>query len=390
MVKLESLSKGENMVVAGHYITEASLKHWVNSEVRLDVLHVVGSPAANWPMPSWFAEKSSRWTAQLKRIGFKAAAIVPQGLGKATSEDQFLEFILQLRPRMIVSRAFSIDSHRLPWLALRAPDIDFIQMNHTPSSFMLGRGRLGPESWVDAIDASKELENFWVGSVSLRDTEVTQMASPDARACWIPNPCRDDLYAEMSDFKVRDKEHLTIGLAGRVNYQKNFKNQLDAVAILARQRPVDLHLFLGHELMQGMASDLANYAARYLRAAGVKLKIMHFLPPLELIAYAKQHFDLFLQATFDESFGYLTWEMMAAGVPTISSESPEVVGVATVDPTSVTGIVEAMKMISDDQLTYRQAAIERARKIQENNNHYFDMFFRQRLEGHQNEQALSA
>ena len=362
-----------------HYISTATLKRWMDDDTSLEVLHVVGPTSTAWPMPTWFLEKSSRWTAQLKRTNIAAAALVPQALGRAITEQELFETLLRLKPKILVSRAFAIETAHLAWLALRAPGTTFVQMNHTPNSFMLGGHRFGPVSWLDAVEASQSLKNFWIGSVSSRDTDMTRTISPNAKACWIPNPCRDDLFADPDKKSKAENHRLTIGLAGRVNYQKNFKNQLDAVAIIGQQRPTALHLFIGTELETGMAKDLVDYARRYLKTAGVDVQVMPFIPPLELIDYAKQHLDIFLQVTFDESFGYLTWEMMTAAVPTISSPSPEITGVETADPTNVIDIAKAITSVAKDIDKHRKNAVEKAKNVQINNNKNFNKFFNQRL-----------
>ena len=362
------------------YVTESNIDDYLLGKQKLDVLQIVESEKTPWPLPLWFLEKSSRWTARLRELGFHAAALVPKSLGSSITLPELLETVIRLKPLMVISRAFAIEAIHLKWLATRASDILFLQMNHTPNSFVLTPGRHGLVSWAKALESSVYSDNFLFGTVSERDARVAKVMAPEAKVLWIPNPCRTDLYENYTEGSSALSGYVHVGLAGRVNFQKNFKNQLDAIAIFSENNPVFLHLFLGPEYLKGMRMEVGNYARQILTKKGAAIQILPFIPPLEFINYAKRNLDLFLQATFDESFGYLIWEMMAAGIPTITSSGLEIPSTVSVPPTDVLGVVDAMTNLMQDLPAKKSLSVKLAREIECRNNRRFDEFFYKQLQ----------
>ncbi|MET1410915.1 glycosyltransferase [Roseibium sp. HPY-6] len=341
---------------------------------RLDVLHVTAALDWPWPLPGWFAEKSSRWCARLSSLGYNARALVPQAVLPGCSRDDLIEIILRLRPRMVVSRAFALRGRDLERLALEQPDVLFLQSNHTPNSFLLEPGSASPEGWLEAVEAARRSPSVYLSSVGERDIAGTSHLAGPGKILWIANPCDTKLIQQ----PIRDREdrtRLSIGLGGRSNHQKNLKNQLDAVALVARTRPVELVLFLGHECAPGIREGLRRYAHGVFDALHQPVRIYDFVPPHLLSSHARAEIDIFLQGSFDESFGYLNWEMMAAGVPTLTSNDIEVPGTITANPVDIVGMSGAILQIAEDLPAYREAAIRRAQEVALRNNRCFDRVF---------------
>ena len=355
------------------FLTYESLQHIASNPESIDVLHIVGSEHASWPPERWFLNKTGRWCQRLNSLGYIARAVLQSVIPPALNNEVFFELVHLIRPRVIVSRAFSLSSNQLAWLALRMPDTHCIQVNHTPASFHVWPKSRGPVQSLQAIKCSKDLDNFSYALVSERDYCYARSLFPDAKILHIPNPCRRYIDPDLSSGA---KCHPTgsIALAGRVNFQKNFRTQLDAVALLARSCPVQLHLLLAREQIQGMREEITSYARALAAEARFQIRIFSFLPPQNFLDYLASKIDILLHVSFDESFGYLPWEAMDAGIPVIGGPAS---GPATVraDPTSVSDIKHKIEGVFADLKALRESSHNVAETILQKNNSGFDKQF---------------
>ncbi len=345
---------------------------------QVDVIHVTGAIGWPWPIPYWFLEKTSRWSRRLAQLGFNAKALVPSGIMPNITNEDLVDILSFLRPRMIISRSFALRARDLEALALTIPDTVLIQSNHTPNSFMLTDATGSPLEWLDCLDLAKTYEKVYLSTVSRVDAEATAKLAPERKIRWIANPCRAELIVSPRLESTR-KEKLTIGLSGRTNFQKNLKNQIDAVALIAKETPLDFILILGHEVLPSARETVGRYAKQLLSTLGSNVSVLNFVEPETLRNIALEKLDLFLQVTFDESFGYLNWEMMAAGVPTITSPNIDILGTATAETTRMSSIKSAIESVISDLPRHSKLANEYATNIAKKNNLNFDNNFKELL-----------
>ena len=209
--------------------------------------------------------------------------------------------------------------------------------------------------------------------VSERDYGYARSLFPDAKILHIPNPCRSYIDPDLSS-GVKCQPTRSIALAGRVNFQKNFRTQLDAVALLARTCPVQLYLLLAREQMEGMRAEITSYANALAAEVGFQIRVFPFLPPQHFLDYLSNKIDILLHVSFDESFGYLPWEAMDAGIPVIGGPAS---GPATVraDPTSASDIKDKIEAVFADLRALRESSRHVAKKILQENNTGFDKQF---------------
>lgn len=357
------------------FLKTKELKKLGDSNSQLDVLHIIAGIDRAWPLPSWFAEKSTRWVSFLRKLGYQAKAYVPQFIFPNADRDIHIEIIQRIKPRILISRAFALRGRDLGRMAMVLPDTFFIQSNHTPNSFMLEDTCDSPEAWLESVNVTQFNNNVFLSSVSEMDVNGTQHLS-NKKIIWIPNPCEIN---GCHNSRVKQNNLLVIGLGGRTNYQKNLKNQLDAIALVARKKPIKTILFLGKEASPGMREGFRRYAQNLFKDIGSELQVLEFVTPAQLGEYAKHHIDLFMQISFDESFGYLNWEMMSKGIPTITAPNIETLGTITANPTNIVEMANAILMASDELDSYKEKSFKIACEVARNNNKAFANAFKSML-----------
>lgn len=355
------------------FLLKPDLDAALAGELSLDVLHVTGALSWSWPLPRWFIEKTSRWTRRLQQLDINARALVPQALMPGCTRDNLIDFIALVQPSIVVSRSFCLRGRDLEALSHLCPRTIFLQSNHTPNSFMLQADDSSPSGWLESLEAARTNAQVYLSTVSKFDSESLAPLAPSGKLIWMPNPCDDGLIRSAPDLERSGREdHVpTIALAGRTNFQKNLKNQIDAVALVAQKRRLKFELMLGHDVMPGMREALRNYAQQLLGRLVDRVTVTEFVPPDVLAERASRDFDVFLQVTFDESFGYLNWEMMAAGVPTITPSNIQVPGSATADPVRIASIATEIEKVLDAPQNYRMRSLEQARTVAADNNAHF-------------------
>lgn len=344
----------------------------------IDVLHVTGAIGWSWPLPFWFLRKTARWSERLRRSGFNARALAPTAILPRPTRADLIDLVETIAPRVVVSRSFTLRGRDLEALALSLPHTVLVQSNHTPNSFMIDETTGSALDWLDSLDAARRNETVYLSTVSRADAAATAPMTREGRVLWLPNPCDGPGPPVRRRDPPADRP-VEIGLAGRTNYQKNLKNQIDAIALLGRERRVRTHVFLGHGIGSGMREEMRRYALAILERHGVEARVHEFVGNAVLRRFAATTLDLFLQVTFDESFGYLNWEMMDAGVPTVTGPGIDLTGVETAHPTRILEIVAAMRAILADMPAARDRAERQAARCARENNDVFDATFRRLL-----------
>lgn len=348
---------------------------------RLDVLHIVGSRKTVWPPEGWFFEKLSRWSSRLNTVDLKAKAVVGSVLGQEMPEHVFFEYLVRMAPRVIVSRAFSVSASKFGWLARRMPNTTFIQVNHTPNSFTVVPGVRGPLATMESIEYATSIDNYYHAVVSESDAEALKETFPKAKVLFIANPCETFLDHEKAAIMRAENNHrdyFNIALGGRANIQKNFKNQLDAIGLLSKKYPVVLYLLLAREQMEGMRDEILEYARRLTSNLNIPFKFVDFMNPGEFAEFAASNIDLMTHVAFDESFGYLPWEVMSIGIPVVGSPGMPCASLIA-EPSSIGDIAEQIEAVIKDKEKFRTLSIEKAKQIEEEANNVFDNVFNQLL-----------
>jgi len=333
---------------------------------RLDVLHIVGSRKTMWPMPSWFTQKCSRWSRKISEMGKKARFLVPSIVDEAI----LWESLIALRPRLMISRAFALEPDVWSWLAVQIPETKMLQMNHTPNSFTLGTSQRGAYSSYAAIQDALAHENLYYGVVSKRDHGYLEHLFGSPKILYLPNPAVK-LGNVSRPRKAFNPCCCDVAVAGRTVVQKNLKNQVDAVACIAKTRKTRLHLILGKEQWPELRDDITRYAKELLQDIGSELRVFPFFPPQAFLEYLNSHIDVLLHCTADESFGYLPWEAMTLGIPVIGSPGSPVCSLEA-EPTDVLDILEKTLMVLQDLEGYGSSAKEESKRIAGSNDESFE------------------
>lgn len=340
-----------------------------------DFVHVTGTPSWSWPLPYWFLEKTARWTQRLAKLGYHGKALVPGAILPGATQEDMLDFLLHMKPRMVISRSFCLRGRDIAALATGMPDTILLQSNHTPNSYMLTETTSSPLDWLDSLDAARSFDNVYLSSVSRVDVDGLAPLLPEGKMRWIANPCEETRLRGRVTARPASDRPFTVGLGGRCNLQKNFKSQLDALAVLAQRHPVRVYLFLGPESVPGAREELRQYASRLLGPRVRDLRILDFVEQAVLRRIAQEELDAFLQVTMDESFGYLNWEMMSEGVPTVTTPGLDVLGTHTAEPTRPGAILDALEAIRTSGPDAVQHALQRAQAEGRRMNASFDAAF---------------
>jgi glycosyltransferase involved in cell wall biosynthesis len=208
----------------------------------------------------------------------------------------------------------------------------------------------------------------WVAPLHLLAEQVKlKTHMPHQRIHVIPLGIEASNFVEVSQQKTLARQKLQlqfplsaqsflIGTIGRLDPAKGQEYLIRAVALL-RQRQVEVHALLVGEETRGATQNYPKYLQELAQQLGVESQV-HFRPFMEQAEIAFAALDAFVMASKGETYGMVTIEAMAAGLPVIGTNSggtPELIGNGErglpVPPEDANAIADALeKLIRDPEL----------------------------------------
>lgn len=175
--------------------------------------------------------------------------------------------------------------------------------------------------------------------------------------------------AEARSFFGLPAQAFVAGIIGRLHPDKGQQYLLKAAGYL-HQSGITVHVFILGEETRGDTRQYLAYLQQLSRESGIE-KQVHFHPYTEQTALAYAALDVFVMASVGETYGMVTIEAMAAGLPVIGTESggtPELLGGGRygvlIPPGNEKALADALKslMESSDREQLGQAAQDYARR----------------------------
>jgi glycosyltransferase involved in cell wall biosynthesis len=224
-----------------------------------------------------------------------------------------------------------------------------------------GRSSLWRDRLLIRDAARRATKIVTVSETSRRDLIELWRLSPD-RVVAIPNGVSPS-FQPLSDPTPFDPavRALRVLAVGTLQPRKNLPRLVDAVALVAREMPVELRV-VGPDCLQAkrIQDRLGGVAA---------VEIAGYVSDEQLVA-EYQRADVFVYPSLYEGFGLPIIEAMASGIPVVTSTAgslPEVAGDAAliVDPLDVAAIASAIyRIASDSSLRERLRTLGLARSAQ--------------------------
>ena len=224
-----------------------------------------------------------------------------------------------------------------------------------------GRSSLWRDRLLIRDAARRATKIVTVSETSRRDLIELWRLSPD-RVVAIPNGVSPS-FQPLSDPTPFDPavRALRVLAVGTLQPRKNLPRLVDAVALVAREMPVELRV-VGPDCLQAkrIQDRLGGVAA---------VEIAGYVSYEQLVA-EYQRADVFVYPSLYEGFGLPIIEAMASGIPVVTSTAgslPEVAGDAAliVDPLDVAAIASAIyRIASDSSLRERLRTLGLARSAQ--------------------------
>jgi D-inositol-3-phosphate glycosyltransferase len=215
----------------------------------------------------------------------------------------------------------------------------------------------------------------WVSTLEfLKQQVVDSTHFPTEKIHVVPLGVDADRLMKASSTKSQARHHyhlpadaFVFGLMGRIDPLKGQHTAIEALSILHRQG-CKAHLLLVGESTRNEGNEYAQRIHEQIQTAGLQ-HCVHLHPYTTEVAFFYQSIDAFLLCSKGETFGTVTVEAMACGVPIIgtnSSGTPELLGNGAfgqlVAPENAEELAQSMlDMIKD--YAAAEAKAERAKEV---------------------------
>lgn len=249
----------------------------------------------------------------------------------------------------------------IPYIvALRNTDIN-IFMRYRPDLCFIRDEILREASKV--IYLTPSYQSIMQGRLNKNDASLLS-----GKSVVVPNGVGSDWLIDPPQSRYESRTGLSFLYVGNFSKNKNILNLLEAVAIIAAKTPVHLTLVGGggngvSEVLQLLASGKYPFAEYVGRVENRD----------ELRKIYRDH-DLFVMASFWETFGIVYIEALSQGLPIVHSRGQGVDGyfvpntiVEAVNPSDPADIAEKIQMLAARLPDIRQDCINEAKRFDWNN-----------------------
>ncbi|MGH9340471.1 MAG: glycosyltransferase family 4 protein [Acidobacteriota bacterium] len=169
----------------------------------------------------------------------------------------------------------------------------------------------------------KQVDRFIVTTRQMRQRLLSAFDFPPERVVQIPNWVDLTRFASMPD-RAAARRHfqitrpLAIGMLGQISPHKGQEDFIRAAALLSR-RFSDLEFFIA-----GAENDPLQPCSQSLQRLVQQLELggrIHFYPFLDNVVHYLAALDIFVLPSWEEPFGIVLLEAMAAGIPVVATRS---------------------------------------------------------------------
>jgi glycosyltransferase involved in cell wall biosynthesis len=227
--------------------------------------------------------------------------------------------------------------------------------------------------------------DYWIAPLSwLRDEAFRKTRIAHDKVKVIPLPIDFAAFSPLRFTKDSARASLGIGpvfpllgILGRIDPQKGQLLAVSAVAAL-RSRGIAAHLLIAGELtLNKPASQRYQDAIKKKVAADNLEEVVHFRPFMDDPSVFYAAIDIFVMASEGETYGMVTLEAMAAGIPVVgtsASGTPEMLGYGEFgklfDKGDCDGLVSRVIEICADYGSARRTAARAQQRVKETFSHH--------------------
>lgn len=204
-------------------------------------------------------------------------------------------------------------------LAIRWPDIIFVQLNHSGCAF-LSIDKYGIRNIREVSALELALPNIRVAGNNMRF--VTWMSRTIGPCLHLPNLYDTESFVHPYPVKKHHGNTLRVGSFGASRPWKNQLTAAEGCLELAKSLGCDLEFYVNTKRPDGGERMIEARQELFHDMPGAKLiEVPWLLWPLFRKKVAHMH--LLVQPSFDETFNVITADGIAEGIPSITSEAIE-------------------------------------------------------------------